>query len=209
MCEKPETILENDRLFIPDRCVHPFEHGPAMSGRTTYFRIRNSRQRIPPVVVSTCFFILMATGFALSNRATGEEPKLEKSKQIGLFYPSRIQLPKDLLSFETGSEKDGGERLIFPIASYSISHYDGWQSYLLEIGQKGGDPSLPFKAPITQLGSGYEFRAMRDGYEQCQRLAKSLIPSLGEAKVRELAKQAYRPRPNPPPPLPHDVPQAR
>jgi hypothetical protein len=126
--------------------------------------------------------------------SAGERAQVENI----LAYPRRITFPDDLPCSQIVEDRDGNVVVRFPISTYSIFHYKGWQEFLKRFGNSGEPIDMEWKPPLMAVVGG-EFRAMRDGFEACNRRVVEASRTVQDADLRGLARKAYFPSE---PPLP-------
>ena len=154
-----------------------------------------AKQMILPLTV---YAAVLTFTLGISALALSDEPRIN-AKGSPLAYPKRVTPPPELVSVETGTDKDEREVLVFPVVDHLRWHYDGWQWFLDRFGNQGKNLTEAVELPIMQWSSRYQPQGFEDGYRDAQRAAQRLAKDRGMDGARQAARDAYRPRLTPAP----------
>jgi hypothetical protein len=111
-----------------------------------------------------------------------------------------VPIPEELPSTSEAPPKDptGVEghrgRLIFPVAIYSLGHYDGWQQCLRDYLDDSVKREDEWIAPMIPVDEPFSQQAMRGGYSDCRLRIRELKSRMDADQIARLAREAYRPR---------------
>lgn len=118
----------------------------------------------------------------------------QQLRKSPLAYPERVTIPDDLASTRIRADKDGRNPwLSFPIAEYSVAHFEGWQECLRQVVAGNPEYDQELGPPTYSTDAFDEWKGRHDGYDACRAKVKELLKIHGVAAVRRAAETAIYP----------------